>query len=163
MKKEILNTGYYADEEGIIYNKEGIECKLYSYNNGYVRTVVDGKNKLVHRLVMLAFYGDSKLCVNHKDGNKQNNKLSNLEYVTNKQNSQHRFKVLGHRSANLGRFGKMNKSSKPIISVRVLDKSTIIHDGLSDAARTLKISAGNICSVLKNKLKQTNGYTFNYI
>lgn len=45
--------------------------------------------RYVHRLVMLAFYGDSSKVVNHKDLNKSNNSLENLEYVTQKENIRH--------------------------------------------------------------------------
>lgn len=46
------------------------------------------RHRLIHRLVMAAFHGHSKLEVNHLDGNKRNNGLLNLEYVT-KQNGEH--------------------------------------------------------------------------
>lgn len=45
----------------------------------------------IHKLVMLAFVGayPDGHNINHKDGNPSNNALSNLEYVTYKENSQH--------------------------------------------------------------------------
>ncbi len=51
----------------------------------------DGSQKsfLVHRLVMATFNGPNELEVNHIDGDKANNALSNLEYVTPKQNGEH--------------------------------------------------------------------------
>ena len=54
------------------------------------------KNKYVHRLVAQAFLSDytESLMVNHKDMNRKDNKLTNLEMVTNKYNQNHaqRFK-----------------------------------------------------------------------
>ena len=47
----------------------------------------------IHRLVMREFYGPSDLCVNHKDSDRLNNKLENLEYCTHKQNTQHAIKT----------------------------------------------------------------------
>lgn len=44
----------------------------------------------IHRLVASAFLGDSALQVNHKDLNKTNNRLDNLEYCTNSENLIHR-------------------------------------------------------------------------
>lgn len=52
------------------------------------------KKHLLHRLVMLAFVGPSLLQVNHKDGQKQNNCLENLEYVTALENLNHCINVL---------------------------------------------------------------------
>ena len=43
----------------------------------------------IHRLVAETFIGPSPLNVNHKDGNKENNKLENLEYFTIQENMKH--------------------------------------------------------------------------
>lgn len=43
----------------------------------------------VHRLVACSFIGHSILCVNHKDMNKKNNNLSNLEFVSVLENNRH--------------------------------------------------------------------------
>lgn len=62
-------------------------------NNGYLCVNLYQnqvmKQNLVHRLVMLAFVGPSELQVNHRDGDKTNNNLANLEYVTPQQNLIH--------------------------------------------------------------------------
>jgi hypothetical protein len=43
----------------------------------------------LHRLVALAFFGESNLPINHKNGVKTDNRIENLEYVTPSENSQH--------------------------------------------------------------------------
>jgi hypothetical protein len=57
------------------------------------------KNFLVHRLVMLAFVGPCPEGhnVNHKDGNKTNPRLENLEYVTRSENYRHALTKLGFK------------------------------------------------------------------
>lgn len=75
-----------------IHNFEKIkECKQTLNTYGYmtVNLCKNGKSntKRVHRLVANAFLGESNLQVDHIDGNKQNNNLSNLEYVTPKENT----------------------------------------------------------------------------
>lgn len=84
--------------------------------DGYYRfhLVLDGKLKghLAHRLVMSAHVGESVLEVNHLDGNKLNNCLSNLEYCTRSENLRHAADVLGKPMGNRGRKGELNGRAK---------------------------------------------------
>lgn len=71
--------------------RKGYLSILLSYNNIQ-------KRFNIHRLVAQAFLAewDSKLQVNHKDCNKQNNRVDNLEMVTAKENIQHAIKNNTH-------------------------------------------------------------------
>lgn len=56
------------------------------------------KNHRVARLVARAFIGeppDARSQINHKDGNKANNRVDNLEWVTPSENIRHRYAVIG--------------------------------------------------------------------
>jgi len=74
--------------------------KLIIDNKGYCRVNLsnEGKHKLtqVHRLVASAYIPNIKHlpCVNHIDGNKINNNLSNLEWVSYKENTRHMIDIL---------------------------------------------------------------------
>ena len=71
-----------------------------------------GKTIKVHRLIATAFIPNelNKPFVNHKDGNKLNNELSNLEWVTSSENNQHAFdNGLKKRGQDLG-YSKFTNS-----------------------------------------------------
>jgi len=96
--KEIPNTkGYYkVSNFGNVYSVR--RNKIIAKNvhrNGYVSAWlgVDDKimTKPVHRLVAEAFIPNpqNKTQVNHIDGNKQNNRVDNLEWVTQSENMKH--------------------------------------------------------------------------
>lgn len=60
-------------------------------NRGYYSVRMAGRTRMIHRLVAEAFIDnpDSKPFVNHKDGNKLNNQVSNLEWCTHQENVSH--------------------------------------------------------------------------
>lgn len=83
------------------------EKVLRDFNIGsgyrYVTLSVGGRrtNMLVHRAVALAFIGEPKIGdeVNHKNGDKTDNRAANLEWVSHKQNIAHARNVLGAESS----------------------------------------------------------------
>jgi len=92
---------YYITTEGEVYSsKQKTLKKLKPVINqhGYLCVVLrkEGKsiNKRIHRLVALAFIENpyNLLCVNHKDGDKLNNTVGNLEWCTNSENTLHAYK-----------------------------------------------------------------------
>lgn len=88
-------------------NKPGTEYQIInlSLENGQKRTF------RVHRLVLMAFQPIDNMenfQVNHKDGDKKNNNLDNLEWCTAKQNIQHSYKT----GLNKGRKGERSNFSK---------------------------------------------------
>lgn len=80
---------------GTTRNQKGKMCRLIEDGAGYIRVDLNknGKRKLksVHRLVAGAFLPntENKPEVNHIDGNKKNNILENLEWVTRSENMKH--------------------------------------------------------------------------
>lgn len=81
--------------------------KQYRKNRvGYIKVSLNNKGFYIHRLLAQAFIPnpDNKPCVNHKDGNKLNNSLDNLEWVTELENQKHAFDT----DLKQGVFGKLN-------------------------------------------------------
>lgn len=58
-----------------------VKCSIYINPHQFHRRV--------HRLIALAFFGPSELTVNHKNGIKTDNRVDNLEWVTQRENSSH--------------------------------------------------------------------------
>lgn len=75
--------------------KTGRFCSIYRNKTGYNRVKLTsgdyGRRHMLHRLVARAFIGECPHgCeINHRDGNKDNNHVENLEYVTHKMNMAH--------------------------------------------------------------------------
>ena len=75
----------FINKNGIIYNNNIKREYIYSEKSGYKKVNIDKKQKHVHRLVALAYIPnpENKPCVMHKDGDKLNNNIDNLEWSTN--------------------------------------------------------------------------------
>lgn len=93
--KEMLHNVH-----GTLYVRKGRILTQQQGKFGYLRVGLSYPNKKVvmesvHRLVALAFLANpnNKRTVNHIDGNKSNNHLSNLEWNTHKENVDHSIKL----------------------------------------------------------------------
>lgn len=116
ISKYELKFNYYVRDDGTIYSERTHKILSPQLDkNGYEKVQmmsIDGKRHRysVHRLVLENFNpikGMELLQVNHKDGNKRNNKLDNLEWVTNYENTHHAINY-GLRNFN----GENNPSAK---------------------------------------------------
>ncbi|TGE03337.1 HNH endonuclease [Hymenobacter fodinae] len=86
------SPGYAVSSLGRVKNETtGALRKLVNHRNGYLQIGIRSSNYLVHRLVALAHLPPvtGKDFVNHKDCDKHNNTLQNLEWVTKSENILH--------------------------------------------------------------------------
>lgn len=126
------------------------------YKNGKLST------KLVHRLVAGAFIPNpSHLpCVNHKDENKKNNNVSNLEWCTYKQNCNYGTRNSRISQHNTGK--KYNYSSNENRKIKVIaisnDGKKYHFDSIDQCARELGLFRSNANRVLHGYLNTTGGY-----
>lgn len=83
---------YEITKEGQVINKHTGHILLGQPNGkGYLRVSIGGELKFIHRLVAEKYIPNPNNYeqINHKDGNKLNNSVENLEWVTNQQNRNH--------------------------------------------------------------------------
>lgn len=93
MRRAVVIDGHFAVyEDGTINEIVEVPARVHD-SNGYHRVYADGRGYLVHRLVAEAFIPnpDGKPQVNHKDGDKRNNSVENLEWATQSENTQHAY------------------------------------------------------------------------
>lgn len=163
--KKIANTNgdYQISSLGRIKSKKWGDWKLlkpHIEKNGYkglkIRFTNSEKRKsvLVHWLVADAFLikPKGKYEINHIDGDKTNNCVENLEYVTSSGNTEHAIRN--------GLLIPWNKPRKPIIAINLETKEEMKFESISKAE--IYFNSRHISDVLKGKRNSTRGHTFKY-
>lgn len=143
------NNLYSVSTEGVIKNIQSNYVKKQHKNKwGYNRVeLCDAgvcKKHSVHRLVAKAFIPNPNNLpeVNHKDGDKNNNHVSNLEWCTNSENKTHSY------ISNL-RVGPSRKfNTTQINEIKQLSKA---HVPLREIARRFNANHKTISSIITNK------------
>lgn len=141
--------------KGIVITPRGTNGTLCS-STGYLRVRVNKKTLQVHQILAVKYFGESciGMQINHKDGNKTNNKKDNLEVVTQRENINHGYKNGLYDNA-IKRFKEMRKELKGELTfnskltdddVRYIRNSSDSHASLS---RRFKVDPATIRSIRK--------------
>lgn len=135
-----------------------VRVSLTSYDSGHAQSREWG----VHQLVARAFISnpDTKPTVNHKDGNKLNNSVDNLEWATWSENNLHAIRT-GLREGKMVAARKASKAkiSKPVRCVQLNQ----VFESCSEAERQLGLGSTTVyCSMIRNRPTKY-GYTFEYV
>jgi hypothetical protein len=138
-----------------IKKRTGYMC-VNLYHGGKMKTM------LVHRLVAHAFIGHpADMQVNHKDENKENNRLDNLEYVTPAENARH-----GTRTRrivqNSNRVRAAQGLMKPVVCLSISGKTIQTYPSIREAARNLAINNGQISNCCIGNKSTAGGFMWRY-
>lgn len=169
---QVSNLGRVKSLSRTIYRKNG---QLVNLKGKYLSSCFDRygykivvlskykkKTKTVHRLVALSFINNPYNLpeIDHIDGNRNNNKVENLRWVTRKQNANNPISKI-----------RYSKAAKVLMNYKVLRKSVNqIKDGkiiaeyesMREAERKTKIAHSSIKKAIIGKIKHAGGYKWEY-
>lgn len=153
-----FDTKYAISNKGNLINvKNGKKLKTRINTNGYleVQLSTSGVRKTyrIHRLVAFMFLDniDEKPYINHKDGDKLNNCVDNLEWCTAKENDNHARKI------------KLKVQNKPVKAIHIETNTIICFESLSECAKYFNTNKGTIHRVLSGKRNKYKNFKFVYV
>jgi hypothetical protein len=144
---------YMVSNRGNVKNKDGVVMSLRRRSRGYPEVILykNGKEyyRVVHRLVAIAFIPnpENKPQVNHKDLDKLNNDVGNLEWCTNKHNIAHYIETSGFHHAS--------------VQVEILKDGEDwgMADSLTEAAKLIGLSYISTCKHFRAGTPTGKGFT----
>lgn len=142
-------TNYLISRDGRIFNSKDNELTNI-ITNGYYIVKIKKKSYTVHRLVAMTYIKnpDNHPVVNHIDENKLNNKVENLEWVTQQENC--------------------NAHTKPIFHERKVIQKDLegnvirIHDSITKAGESIGLTRHAVNKVCIGENKTAGGYKWEY-
>lgn len=177
MKKIKSYPNYSCDKQGNVYSPHR-KLKQSKRGNGYLCVTICNeygrKTRNVHRLIIETFISnpDNKQQVNHKNGIKNDNRIENLEWVTQSENTIHAIEN------GLYKLPKQNRKdlSKPIKQYSLDGIFIKNYPSVNEAARELVVSTKWLCACANGgtyrisggvkkwvNCNSANGYKWKYI
>lgn len=152
---------YLACDEGFLINTDSGNILYGSKKkSGYVEVCLRDENGgphylLMHRLIAEAFCEKHNANdeVNHIDGNKDNNRADNLEWIEHGRNLRHAYDT-GLRENDV--------SPRAVTAINVDTGEQMTFSSIYKAAKFLNISNGNICMCCKGLRPYAGGYIWKY-
>ena len=146
-----INATHIITDAGNLFKfsrrfKEWFLMKPRRHTNGYLRGRIYRKDYYLHRLVAGAFIKnpDNKPEVNHKDGNKENNCVSNLEWVTSSENRKHAYETGLRKYEELQEMARKPKYNKRLLTIEQARQIKDSNESKSELAKAFKCSKTTI-------------------
>lgn len=149
--------------KGRVLKKTNTPYGYYSVN----LCVNNKRNKQrIHRLVGMSFIENTnnKPEINHKNGIKTDNNVSNLEWVTSSENQKHAFKIGLQKPSKpwLNKKGKNHHSSKEVLQYSRNGVLIGVYGSAHEAMRITGIGNSYISLCCRGKVKTAKGYIWKY-
>jgi len=162
---EVSNTGRVFS-----VSRNG-SCSLRPQNNGNGYLTVSLRRRgrtfqrYIHRLVAIAFIPnpENRPTVNHKDGDKNNNDVANLEWATNSQQTLHMYRTLKRRHPSTGKKGALSFSSKKVLQFSLDGDFIALFPSLGEAAQSTGARTSCISSACSGRIKTSKGFLWKLV
>jgi len=131
---------------------------------GYTKFYTRGKTFRIHQLVAKYFIPnpENKPTVNHIDGNKSNNRSSNLEWNTSSENIKHAYDTGLRVGSMIKMTGKNHPRSKVVFQYTMNMVFINSYNGTCEASRETGIYQSGISLCCNGKKKHAGGYKWRY-
>jgi len=153
--KIIKDTGYLIYENGELFNSKTNKFKKWTKDtNRYVRSAIwiEGKCKMIYQHRVLAEYFIEnvhfKPQVNHINGVKHDNRLENLEWVTQSENAIHSFRM------------GLQKPTRPHMKKVINTITGHIYDSLTESSKDVGINLNLLSKMLTGKVVNTTNLKY---
>ena len=153
---------YLVGDMGTVYStikrKELAQSNVRGYKKVTLINRIESKDILVHILVANAFLPkiNGKDFVDHIDGDRSNNAVTNLRWCTFKENCYFPLAIENKRNSAIARNGK------PVIQYDLDGNEIARFRGQNEAGRLTGISGANISQVCNNLRKTAGGFIWRY-
>ena len=167
-----LERFYYLGNNKI-KTKEKI-LKISKNSHGYSHIQLSKKTPktmCTHTLVANHFIinVENKPTINHIDGNKQNNRVDNLEWATHSEQEFHayknnlRYKKFGSKNSMYGKKGENHHLSKPLVQKDLCGNIIKKWENSYEVVRILGYTQSGVSACCRGKTKTYKGYVWEYI
>lgn len=139
------------------WNIKGRKLSQHIDKYGYSRVRISVANRrmgvLAHRIVATAFIPNPNdlPCVNHKDENKANNRIENLEWCDVSYNNHYN-----------KRYEKMRRNNKAVLQLTIEGKVIGLYSSIKEAAQSVNGTPSNIGSCAHGRLLSAYGYKWQF-
>ena len=140
--------------------------KAQADNKGYLRLTYtykrEKRREKIHRLVACSFVPSDPGCphVNHINGDKTDNRASNLEWCTNKENARHAINNGLWNTVIEGSRNENKRRMRPVVAVEIATGNATRFNSVSDAERACRTK--HVCAVIHGQRTKANGFMFEY-